>query len=234
MKQSKNNIGRLNEYTIHAQLKELYETPDSVCESPVGNYIIDVIDKGKLIEIQTKNFSGIRKKLEKLVEKHPVLLIAPLPAVTHIVVMDENNEHVLYRRKSPKKNAIQGIASELCRITSVLDHPNFTLKVLLTEEEDIRINDGKGSWRRKGISLADRKLVAILEEHLFSEKKDYLRLLPPQLFPPSPSEEFTNSDIFRLMKIPLRTAQQITYCLKKISLIEVTRKSGKKQFFKLV
>jgi len=224
--QSKNGIGQLNEYSIHSQLKDLHDGPDAVCEARVDNYIVDVVQEGKLIEIQTKNFFSIRKKLENLLEKHPVLLVAPLPAVTHITVMDAAKKTILYKRKSPKKNTLAGIAPELCRITTVLGHPNFTLKVLMTEEEDIRINDGKGSWRRRGISLSDRKLISIQEEHLFTEKKDYLRLLPPSL-----PDEFTNKDITAALKIPPRTAQGITYCLKSLHLIKITRKSGKKQFF---
>jgi hypothetical protein len=45
---------------------------------------------------------------------------------------------------------------------------------------------------------------------LFQTKADYLKILPEDL-----NEVFTNRELAKLAKISVRTAQQITYCLRK-------------------
>jgi len=221
-------IGQLNEYTLHQQLKQRYCGKDSQQEVKIGDYVVDVVCGGTLIEIQTKGFWGIRKKLVDLLKDHPVRLVYPMPLEKVLVVYDKHKQNVLYRRKSPKKGMFLDVAGEIMYILPVLKDPRFTLEVLLTKEEEIRIHDGRGSWRRRGISIHDRSLVDIIDTREFASLDDYRSLLPQRL----PSR-FTNRDLSELMDVPQYKVSKLTYCFKHLEILKVCGKEGKAQVFAL-
>ena len=221
-------IGSLNEKTLHKQLKDLYLENNCVQEHPVGTYYVDIKTPDRLIEIQTGAFSSQKKKLGNLLSSHRVLIVHPVPAEKYITTMESDGFTVKTRRKSPKKQDLRHAAGELIYIHHLLDHPNLELEILLTEEEEIRIDDGRGSWRRKGISLSDRILIRIRERKLFSNREDYLKLLPDGL-----PEKFTTADIHHSMKGTRRDALKLSYLLKKLELIECVEKRGNSQVFNI-
>ena len=57
---------------------------------------------------------------------------------------------------------------------------------------------------------------------LFQNSGDYLKILPDNL-----NEVFTNRELAKLAKISVRTAQQITYCLRKGGVIRLVGKKGR-------
>ena len=78
----------------------------------------------------------------------------------------------------------------MLRLPEAAVHPNFSLLVLLTQEEVVWRDDGRGSWRRKGWSVADRRLLHVVDQRLFNQPTDYLALIPAEL--PLP---FTNQEL---------------------------------------
>jgi len=57
-------IGTLKESSLHAKLKEWYRKPGDRLEVPIDGYLIDIVHSDLLIEIQTQNFSAIKKNLK--------------------------------------------------------------------------------------------------------------------------------------------------------------------------
>ena len=100
--------------------------------------------------------------------------------------------------------------------------PRFELDVLMIQEDEIRRNDGKGSWFRRGYSLRDRKLIAIVDTVLFRDKRDLGRFLPEGL-----EEPFSNHVLAKRLEIPIHTIRKMTYCLRKMGLIVQV---GKRRF----
>ena len=194
----------------------------------MGDYVVDVVRGDTLIEIQTKGFWGIRKKLTELLKDRPVRLVYPLPLEKVLVVYDRNKQNVLYRRKSPKQGMLLDVAGEIMYILPVLKDPRFTLEVLLTKEEEIRIHDGRGSWRRRGISIHDRSLVDIIDTREFVSIDDYRSLLPEGL----PSR-FTNRELSEIMGVPRSRVSRLTYCFKHLEILKVCGKEGRAQVFSL-
>ncbi|MGY5873288.1 MAG: hypothetical protein RTV72_13645 [Candidatus Thorarchaeota archaeon] len=213
-------IGTLQERSLHAKIKELYNTPDAEVEVKVDGYVIDVVKGDLLIEIQTRKFSAIKDKLFKLMKNHPVRLVHPIAQEKWVIRQSKNGE-VIGRRKSPKKMGILYIFEELVSIPTFIIHSNFELEVLLTKEEEIRVNDGKGSWKRKGWSSVDRRLVDIVDRELFSTPKDFLRLIPDTI-----EEPFTTKVLAEALKIPRRLVQKMTYCMRKMDSLKVIGKEG--------
>lgn len=226
---SLNNIGTLNESSLHSTLKFLYKKPGDQLEIPVENFIIDIVREGLLIEIQTKNFSAIKKKLEILLNNHRVLLIHPIIKDKWIIDIDFQLNKIIRKRKSPTHRSYLDIFEELIRIPDLVTNPNLTIELLLVQIEEFRVNDGKGSWRRKGWSIQDRRLVNLLEKKVFCSPIDFLMLKPTNLKPP-----FTNYELAHSLEKPLRLAQKMSYCLRKMGIVEVIGKRGKSSLFDYV
>jgi hypothetical protein len=215
----------MNEFSLHSEIKKVYSLPGDQFEVKLGNYIVDILRENLIIEVQTKNFSAIKEKLQTLTKKHQVRLIYPLPEkkwITHIT----KDHLVLNTRKSPKKGKLTDLFRELVMIPHMIGEENFSLEVLLIDEEEVRCDDGKGSWRRKGISIKERKLLKVNDRILFQTKADYLKIIPDGL-----NEVFTNRELAKLAKISVRTARQITYCLRKSGVIRLDGKNGRALVF---
>ena len=222
-------IGQLNEYTIHSELKARFGGEGAQLEHEVGGFVIDIVKAGLLIEIQTSNFSNIRDKLKSLLKDHRVRLVYPLTAEKQILVYDESFKTLLYKRRSPKKGSLFHLFEEAIYILPVLLDPNFSLEVLLTREEEIRVQDGRGSWRRRGISIHDRRLLGVLGTHVFSDREDYRALLPA----PLPSR-FTNRELSKIIMLPVSKIRKITYSMRHLGILRVVGKTGNAQVFSAV
>ena len=214
-----------NEKSLHSSIKQWYAMPGDRLEVKVDKYIIDLVREDSLIEIQTRNFSAIGNKLRALAKYNMVILVHPIAIEKYIVTM-EGTDKVISRRKSPKKGKLVDLFDELIRIPDLIEEENFTLEILMTKEEEIRCKDGKGSWRRKGISIVDRKLVQVVEKVTFKEGKDFLRFLPEEL-----PANFTNKELAKILKITVYKVRKVTYCLRKMKVIKEIGKQSNELIF---
>lgn len=221
------HIGTLGEHSLHADLKAWYAQPSDRLEVLVDGYVIDIVRGETLIEIQTGNFSAIRRKLERLLADHPLLLLYPIAGERWIVRETEAGGFVS-RRKSPKRGRVEDIFSELVRIPHLLTHPHLEVGALFTQEEQVLRDDGKGSWRRKRWSIHDRRLLAVTGQVIFEKPCDYLALLPADL--PRP---FTNQILAASLGLRLSLAQKMTYTLRKAGVLEQVGKRRNAHLFEL-
>ncbi|KAA3658667.1 MAG: hypothetical protein DWQ04_24420 [Chloroflexi bacterium] len=220
-----NQIGTLSERSLHAELKGWLAQPGDQQEVQVDGFFIDIVRDvptgGQLlIEIQTRNFGAMKRKLAKLLPNHQVLLVHPIPEVKWIV-RETAVSTPISRRKSPKRGRVIDIFRELVSIPHLLTHPNLTIAVLLTHQEEVLRDDGQGSWRRKRWSLADKRLLEVKTEHRFEQPTDFLKILPDDL--PQP---FTTRDLAEKSKITRNMAQRTAYTLKHINVITEVGKNG--------
>jgi len=218
----------MNEYTLHSAIKQWYSLPGDLFEVNIGGFVVDVVQGSLLVEIQTKNFSAAKRKLQRLVGDHKVRLVYPIAKQKWIVRVAQSGEP-LSRRKSPKKGRLVDLFHELVRLPDLIEHRNFSLEVLMIEEGEVRCNDGRGSWRRRGVSIKDRKLISVTERILFKDEKDFLRFLPREL--PDP---FTNKDLSVRVAVSVNLARKITYCLKKMGTIAEVGKRGRELLFHIL
>jgi hypothetical protein len=220
------SIGTLQENSLHAALKDWYSLPGDQIEKQVDGYWIDIVRDNLLIEIQTRNFSAIKNKLHHLLEKHPVRLVYPIPKEKWIVRLPVDCNRSPNRRRSPKRGRLVDVFRELVRIPHLMAHPNFTMEVLLTREEEIRRNDGLGSWRRQGWSIVDRRLLEVLSQFRLETPADFAAFLPASL-----PERFTNRELAAELGVPHSLASKAAYSLRAMELIEVTGKRGRAHLY---
>ena len=220
-------IGVWNEKSLHAALKEYYARPGDQLEVRVDGFIVDIVRGDLLIEIQTRNLSAIQRKLRALLGQHPVRLIHPIAAEKWIVRMTASGKKVIGRRKSPKVGRLADLFEELVSIPDLINHPNLVFEIALVQEEEIRRADGKGSWRRRGQSVHDRKLLKVMETITFEKKEDFVRFLPEGLEQP-----FSNASLAHHLGSPVHAVRRMTYCLKRMGVIEEVGKNRNQLLFK--
>lgn len=215
------SIGTLSEKSLHAGIKQWYGRLHDQYELPIDGYIVDIVRGETLIEIQTRQLGAMKHKLTALLPNHPIRLLHPIAQEKWIVRQTAENQPIS-RRKSPKQGQLIDVFAELLRIPTLLLHPNLTVEILLTQEEEIWRDDQQGSWRRKRWSLADRKLLGVVDQVVLAETADFLALLPPNL--PDP---FTNRHLAEALVCPPTKALKMSYTLRQMGLLQVVGKQGK-------
>jgi len=238
-------IGLLNEKHLHASLKQWYAREGDRFEVPVDGFVIDIVREDLLIEIQTRNLAAISSKLKRLTQSHQVRLIYPIVQEKWIVrsscsdaisatqsrkVLTQRHrarrgaEDGVVRRKSPKKGRLEDLFWELVSIPQLLSNPNFSLEVLMIREEEVRRNDRR---RRKGWVLEGRRLLDVLDQHIFTKSEDWLAFVPTGL------SSFTTGDLVSGKDMRIELAQKLAYCLRHGRMIELIGKRERANLYRV-
>ena len=131
-------IGTLSEKTVHAVLKNYYAPDEDMHEIPIENFVADIFDGEAVIEIQTRSFQNMRRKLAAFLPLYPVTIVYPIPHVKWLHWMDEETGEISPGRKSPKKgNAYQAFI-ELYKIRPFLKDPNLRKRLEPGQKEGKR------------------------------------------------------------------------------------------------
>ena len=210
-------IGTLREQPLHAALKEWYREPGDRLEVDVEGFVVDVVRGDELIEIQTRGFSALGRKLDRLLDLYPVRLVHPVAAEKWITRVDGDGVPIS-RRRSPKRGIVADACAELVAFPTLLSHPHFTLEVLLTREEEVRRPDPAASWRRGW--AAERRLVEVVARMPLRAPVDLVALLPAGL-----PVLFTTADLAVGLGRPRHLAAKVAYCLREAGVLEATRRS---------
>ena len=216
------SIGELNEGSLHAALKDWVARPGDAMEVPVGRYVVDVVQDDLLIEVQTRSMSSIRAKLQALCVEHRVRLVYPVIGEKRLIRLDPESGEELGRRRSPLKGNWLHLFDELVYAPRLIEHPHFELQAVLVAVDEWRCDDGKGSWRNRGISIVDRRLREVRDARLFRSGADLAALLPDDLAPP-----YTHRELARAAGVRMRTAQRASYCLRKLGLLRAVGRRGR-------
>lgn len=214
--------------SLHIALKDRYTQPGDQQEAPLDGYWIDVRRSDYLVEIQTTNFSAIRQKLIQLSHTYPIRLVYPIAQEKWIRYLPDERHPQGRRRKSPRRGYLPDLFWELVYLPDMMRNPNFSLEVLLIHEEEIRQDDGRGSWRRGGARIVDRKLLKVCASFLFHGPESLLTILPDDL-----EETFTNRQLAEVLRIKPKLAGKITYSLFRLNLLESTGKAGRARLWRL-
>lgn len=216
----KDGIGTLSEKTLHSVVKNYYEPHPENQEIKVGGYVADIVGENGIIEIQTRTFDKMRKKLTTFLEVCDVTVVYPVSGIKWILWIDKQTGEVTKKRKSTRKGIPQDIFFELYKIKPFLDNDRLHFKIPLLETEEYRYLDGWSKDRKKGSSKGDRIPVDILDEININKKEDFNKLMPASL-----PEIFTVKDFSEALKINDRYGWTALDVLTKVG---VVKKAGKK------
>ena len=225
MRADADSIGRFNETDLHEQLKYRYAGSSGDVEAEIDGFIVDVKTDGEIVEIQTRGLGKLRKKLLALSRERAVRVVHPIAIETTITKLSRNGE-LMSSRRSPKRGRMEDAFREITSIADLLPNPRITIEILLVKAIETRIDDGKGSWRRKGVSIAARQLADVTGCIRFRTRRDYRRVLPPAL-----PAEFTNQDLMEALSVRYAQAQPITSALAKMGVIKPMGKKGRQTIY---
>ncbi len=206
-------IGTLNEGSLHAQIKQWYRRPGDRVEAPVDGFVVDLVRGDTLVEVQTGGFAPLRKKLERLLETRPVRVVVPIALTRRIVRLSPEGE-VLSARRSPRRGCPQDVFARLVSLPALLAHSGFEVELLLTHEEEHRHHVPGRAFRRRGWVVVGRSLVSVEQSLVLSTPDDAAALLPPL---PDP---FDTAELAAAGGWNRRLAQQMTYCLRELRVLQ--------------
>jgi len=224
---SHDGFNTLNEKPLHAAIKRWYARPGDRLEVPLDGYFIDLIQDDLLVEIQTGSFGAIRRKLFDLCARYPVRLVYPIAAEKWIVTLAQDGSGAGTRRKSPRRGRVEDLFSEIIYLPGLMKAENFSLEVLLIQEEEVRRkDDSRRGWRRKGWVKQESRLIQVLDRRVFNTPADLGTLLPASL-----PEPFTTRELAASARQPVRLAQKIVYCLREMGVLTLVGKRGRSYLY---
>ena len=214
-------IGTLGEKTLHAVVKYYIEPDETKHEVKVGSFYADIAVDDAIVEVHTRSFNTLRKKLAAFMETSPVTVVYPLPKTKWLLWIDKDTGEVTKKRKSPKVGRLYDAFNELYKIKPLLGHENFRLHLIFIDVEEYRYLDGWGENKKRGSSRCDRVPVGLNEELFFNERIDYLQFIPDTL-----PLQFTTKNYKTEAGINLHTAQTALNILHHINAIKRVGKKG--------
>ena len=216
-----NGIGTLGEKSIHAELKKYFGGPDGEYEVKIGEFIADIRRGDRIIEIQTRNFSALGRKLAPFLEQNSVTVVYPVVKTRWINWIDPATGELSKRRKSPKAGQYRDILAELASIKSYLKYPGLNFCALLIEVEEIR-HLAPGRYRKRRDAANDSIPTRILGEMWLDQPSDYIALIPDGL-----QDEFTVKEYAALAKVAQRPAAAAVSALCALNLLKKSGKRGR-------
>jgi ribosomal protein S25 len=221
---NKHRIGTENESSLHRALKFRYADPGKTEEERAG-FVCDAVGPGgEAIEIQTRNFGALKNKLPALAARGRTRLVYPV-IVNKTIELYDTDGGLISKRKSPRKGGVWDIFNELIYAPKLALLRRLTVEIALVDVTERRRDDGLGSWRRKGVSIEDRRLDAFHESIVLQKKADWRRFLPV-------TGEFTVKELAERAQIRPVLARKTLYVLEKAGLVEKLRKKGRSWVYK--
>lgn len=220
--QGKMGIGTLSEKTVHSVLKSYYETNNNNHEIKIDGFVADIYNGDEIIEIQTRSFDRLRKKLSVFLDNYPVTIVYPIPHIKWIRWINPDTGEITKPRKSPKKGTPYNVFSELYKIKHYLIRPNLRVRIVLLNMEEYRFLDGWSKDKKKGSSRCDRIPTDLIQELYISGPKDYNLLIPKSL-----GEEFTSRDYKKVTGLSAGASSTAVHVLNYVGSIERIGKKGR-------
>jgi len=220
------SIGTRRETSLHRDLKYQYAGPGGETETEVAGFVADGITAdGEYIEVQTGSFGPLRKKALAL--RHRMRVIHPVIITKYIEVFNKKGR-LQYRRKSPRKGQPWDLFNVLVYAPDLPLIPGLVIELALVDAAEQRVQDGKGSWRRHGISIRDRRMLALRDRITLEKPSDYIRFIPFKK-----KEKFTSALLAQRAGISVDLARKALYVLVKLGIVKKTGKQGNSLVYSL-
>ncbi|GHV26535.1 hypothetical protein AGMMS4952_06800 [Spirochaetia bacterium] len=219
--QQSGGIGTKREGSLHRALKFRYTGVTGNIEVSRGAYVCDGVNEdGEMLEVQTGSFGPLKKKVPELLRLGPVRIVHPITIRKTVETWD--GAGVLLRsRKSPRNGTPWDLFKALIYAPELPLLSGLSLELALVDVLERRVLDGKGSWRRKGASIADKSITEYHETMVFTAPRDYKYFLPFKA-----RENFTVKGLAEKAGIPAPVARKTLYVLTRIGLAKRVGKEG--------
>jgi hypothetical protein len=219
---------RKRESALHYELKFQYAGIDGKTEVNIKacgideNYICDgVTGTGEIIEIQTGSFAPLKEKVKNLSLEHKIRIVHPVILHKYIDLFDKNGV-IIHSRKSPVSGGKWDLFKVLIYGWEIAASDNVCIELAFVDIVEKRLNDGLGSWRRKGVSIVGKSITARYPPLVLRGKADYVQFAPFER-----DARWTTADLSRRAKISSSLAGKTLFALTKLGVVERTGKKGR-------
>ncbi len=222
-----NGIGTLSEKSLHRVLKTYYEPMTAFHEQKIGRFVADILNEDGVIEIQTRSFSAMRKKLNAFLEVTDVTVVHPVVHNKWMCWIDPETGELSKKRKSPKTGTVYDAFWELGAIPELLAHPRLTICLALFDMDETKLLNGYGKAKKYRATRADRIPRTFLSETFLHTKADYAALLPDTL-----PEAFSRKELARAVGQPPEHGYTLTRVFSAVGVIAEDGKRGNEYLYK--
>lgn len=214
-------IGTLGEKTLHAILKYYFEPNSDYHETRYCGFVADIAYEGQVIEIQTRSFDKLRRKLDKFLEQGSVRVVYPIAYEKYLEWIDEETGAISKKRKSPKKGTPYEAFFELYKIKSYLVHPNLKLSIVLLNIEEQRLLNGWSQDKKRGSHRYERIPTKLVDQIDINSTRDFRKLIPEGI-----EEPFSTKTYKEATKLSIEQARTALHVLHYVGAIEKVGKKG--------
>lgn len=223
-------IGTLGEKTLHAVLKHYLEPNEENREIKVGHSVVDIFGDNGIIEIQTRSFEKLKKKLPSLLEAAAVTVVLPLPYTKWIAWIDTKTGVASKQRKSPKQGSPYDGLYEIGKLRPYLKDNRLSVLILMIDVEEYRNLDGWGNNGKRGSSRNERFPIGLVSEYHLSSPEDWkYLLLPPSLV--IDKNGFTLKEYAEKMKLNIRSAETGLHILRELDIVKHIGKRNREYLY---
>ena len=198
--QIENLITTYMERSLHRSLKFRFCDDESKHEIKIGRFVADVCDGETIFEIQTGNFSPLRKKIQFYLENtdFDIVIVRPIAKNRKIFWLDEVSGELKKapRLSSKHENLASGIA-DIHYLNEFLENPRLSFCFVLMEIDEVRLLDGYGKNKKIRATSVDRLAGEIYSLNYIKGVGDVADAILPLL----PDEPFGREELSKSLKL---------------------------------
>lgn len=227
----KYKIGTLSEKNLHAVLKQYFEPRIENQEIKIGRYVADIVSENKIVEIQTRAFNLLRKKLDAFLALEGITeltVVYPIAKTKWLSWIDKDTGEISKKRKSPKIGKIHDSFLELYKIKQQLTNPKLSFCFVLLDITEYRYLNGWNIDKKRGSSRCERIPNEIEDIVCIRSVNDYIKFLPESL----PSR-FTSKDYAKHTKLNLKSSQTALNVLNYVGAVKRVGKLGNMHLYEI-
>lgn len=244
-------IGTLTEGVLHSAIKYYYQPEPRFHEVKIEGAVCDaVVDSARfgttLVEVQTAGLGNLKKKLERYLGAEKdcefcaedavrlgrspgrVTVVHPISVENRLVWVDPDTGETV-RGGCSHRGAIAARALwELYGVRRFVGMPGFNLVILWVSTEERKLLCGWSRDRKRGSRRLELLPLELRGEQVFSERADYLGMIPHEL-----DEGFSAAEFSHAARLTPRTAGAALRCLMSIGVLRRERCGRRYSYFRV-
>lgn len=220
---TREGIGTLGERTLHMILKNFLESDTKYHEQKIGRYVADICRDGEIIEIQTRSFAALRKKLEAYRGKYRVTVVYPIANIKYVSWIDPETGEISARHKSPKRGKPWHVLGELYSLCPIMPLEGVRFMLVFVNTDEFRTLTGRSTDKKRyGARRYERIPTELCDIVTLEKTSDFAALIPQAL-----GERFTAAEFAKAAKMTPRAVGYAMRVLTTLGVIEHTDMQGK-------
>lgn len=220
-------IGTLAEKSLHKILKYYLEPRTECHEVQTLGSVADIKNEDGIIEIQTRLFDRLPKKLEKFLPEYKTAVVYPIITEKNLVWLDRDSGEMSEMKRSPKHGRLTDVLPELFHLVPYFGDGRLTVVLVLLTATEYKNLDGYGKARKNHATRIDRLPTAIIDTVELRDASDVAALVEGL------PAEFSAKDLDRLTALRGRRAYYALRCLLALGVIKRTGKRGRAYTYSL-